>query len=266
MLSTPLFAQDGFLTMLGIIVVIVLITFFGFLGLVLKYYKRCPSNRILVIYGKTGSGQAAICIHGGAGFVLPLLQDYAWLSLEPMQIEIPLQGVLSSERIRVNVPSVVTVAVGTTPELMQAAAIRLLGLSFPEIKKQVSEIILGEFRQVIGTLKIEQLNQHRDKLVTHIRSAVERELGRIGMVLINVAIAEVTDESGYILAIEQRATANAVRAAKEAAAQAQQRAQLEVDFGGSVPGLVAQLLEEGKLGEEDRREIRRLLEVAGQGQ
>ena len=102
---------------------------FSLVMLLAKHYKRCPSNRVLVIYGKSGRGhEAATCIHGGAKFVMPLIQDYAWLSLEPMQIEIPLRGALSMENIRVNVPSVFTVAIGTTPELMQNAAIRLLGL------------------------------------------------------------------------------------------------------------------------------------------
>ena len=89
------------------------IVFIAFVSLFSSRYKRCPSNRILVIYGKAGRGEAAKCIHGGAKFVVPLIQDYAYLSLEPIQIEIPLRGALSIENIRVNVPSVFTVAVGT---------------------------------------------------------------------------------------------------------------------------------------------------------
>src|SRR6201982_1976076 len=70
-------------------------------------YKRCPSNRILVIYGKmTGSPTGTRCVHGGARLVLPLVQDYAYLNLEPIQIDISLKGALSMENIRVNVPSV----------------------------------------------------------------------------------------------------------------------------------------------------------------
>lgn len=60
----------------------------GFVILVVKRYKRCPSNRVLVIFGKVASGQSARCLHGGGAFVWPLIQDYAFLSLDPMQIEI----------------------------------------------------------------------------------------------------------------------------------------------------------------------------------
>ena len=76
---------------IGLIVLLLL----GLFILFLKCYKRCPSNRILVIYGKTEQGKSAVCIAGGARFVKPFIQDYAWLSLEPMQIEVPLRGALS---------------------------------------------------------------------------------------------------------------------------------------------------------------------------
>ena len=86
---------------------------FGFIVFLAKRYKRCPSNRILVIYGKVRQGESARCLHGGGAFVWPLIQDYDYLYLDPMQIEIPLRGALSMENIRVSVPSVFTVAIGT---------------------------------------------------------------------------------------------------------------------------------------------------------
>ncbi|MBN1853941.1 MAG: flotillin family protein [Pirellulales bacterium] len=195
----------------------VLLAMLGFtvLMLVVKNYQRCPSNRILVIYGKAGGGHdAARCIHGGAMFVWPLFQDYAWLSLEPMQIEIPLRGALSMENIRVNVPSVFTVAIGTTPELMQNAAIRLLGLGNKEIQKQAEDMIFGQLRQVIASMQIEDINRDRDKFLEAVQKSLEPELCKIGLVLINVNITDITDESGYIEAIGQKAASQAVQKAR----------------------------------------------------
>src|SRR5436309_6631651 len=150
--------SPGLMTMLGITAMFVAIVFFGIILLVLKQYKRCPSNRVLVIYGgRIGKGGAAKTIHGGSAFVIPLIQDYAYLSLEPIQIEVPLRGALSAENIRVNVPSVFTVAVDTRPELMQNAAIRLLGQNVVQIKKQAEEIIFGQLRQVIASMTIDQI-------------------------------------------------------------------------------------------------------------
>ncbi|MCA9124318.1 MAG: flotillin family protein, partial [Planctomycetales bacterium] len=176
-----------------------------------KFYRRCPSNRVLVIYGRTGKGKASRTIHGGASFVVPLIQDYAYLSLEPIQIEVPLRGALSAENIRVNVPSVFTVAIDTKPDVMQNAAIRLLGLSVGEIRKQAEEIIFGQLRQVIASMGIEEINRDRDTFLQHIQTSLEPELSKIGLQLINVNITDITDESGYIDAIGQKAASEAIQ-------------------------------------------------------
>ena len=195
---------------IGLIVILLL----GLFILFLKCYKRCPSNRILVIYGKTEQGKSAVCVAGGARFVKPFIQDFAWLSLEPMQIEVPLRGALSLENIRVNVPSVFTVAIGTTEDLMQNAAVRLLGLSFGEIKKQAEDIIFGQLRQVIASMPIEDINRDRDKFLEKIQHSLEPELRKIGLILINVNITDITDESGYIEAIGQKAASEAIQKAR----------------------------------------------------
>src|SRR5688500_9454053 len=195
----------------AVIAIFAALIFFSFVILLVKQFKRCPSNRVLVIYGRTGKGQASRTIHGGAAFVWPLIQDYAYLSLEPIQIEVPLRGALSSENIRVNVPSVFTVAIDTRPDVMQNAAVRLLGLSAPEVRKQAEEIILGQLRQVIATMGIEEINRDRDKFLQHIQHSLEPELAKIGLQLINVNITDITDESGYIDAIGQKAASLAIQ-------------------------------------------------------
>jgi flotillin len=200
---------------LAVTAMFVAILFFGMILLVLKQYKRCPSNRVLVIYGgRLGKSAAAKTIHGGSAFVIPLIQDYAYLSLEPVQIEVPLRGALSAENIRVNVPSVFTVAIDTKPEVMQNAAIRLLGLKQQEIRKQAEEMIFGQMRQVIASMGIEEINRDRDKFLQHVQHSLEPELAKIGLQLINVNITDITDESGYIDAIGQKAASLAIQQAR----------------------------------------------------
>jgi flotillin len=217
MSSTLLFAQNqllGFSSTTIVAIVLVAMFVVSIAILFSSRYKRCPSNKVLVIYGRTGQGNASRPIHGGAKLVWPLIQDYAYLSLEPIQIEIPLRGALSIENIRVNVPSVFTVAIGTTPEVMQNAAIRLLGLNTTAIEKQAEEIIFGQLRQVIASMRIEDINRDRDTFLEHIQSSLEPELKKIGLVLINVNITDITDESGYIDAIGQKAASQAIQQAR----------------------------------------------------
>jgi flotillin len=193
-------------------VVVVLMMIVGFIK---STIRRCSSNQVLVVYGAfTGTGRAAKTIHGGTAIVLPLLQDYRYLSLEPIQIEIPLRAALSMENIRVNVPSVFTVAIGTQPDVMTNAAIRLLDLTVQDIRKQAEEIIFGQLRQVIASMKIEDINRDRDTFLEHIQNSVEPELKKIGLVLINVNITDIQDESGYIDAIGQKAASQAIQQAR----------------------------------------------------
>ena len=195
-------------------IVVLALVLVGILRFLTTRYKRCPSNRILVIYGRVGGGNTARCVHGGAKFVWPLFQDYSYLSLEPIQIEIPLRGALSIENIRVNVPSVFTVAIGTSPDVMQNAAIRLLGLNGTAIREQAEEIIFGQLRQVIASMSIESINRDRDTFLEHVQKSLEPELKKIGLVLINVNITDITDESGYIDAIGQKAASQAIQEAR----------------------------------------------------
>jgi len=204
------------------------IILFSFILLLARRYKRCPSNRILVIYGKTSGGNAARCIHGGAAFVIPLIQEHAYLSLEPIKIDIPLKGALSIENIRVNVPSVFTVAIGTDTETMQNAAIRLLGLRTEDVSQQAGDIIFGQLRQVIASMRIEDINRDREKFLQSIQNSLEPELKKIGLVLINVNITDITDESGYIEAIGRKAAAQAVQQALIDVAEQEKQGQIGV--------------------------------------
>lgn len=206
---------------LGVLGAAVLIVLFAII-FIIKQYKRCPSNRILVVFGKVGGGQASRCYHGGGKFIIPLIQDYAFLNLEPLVIDIPLEGALSLNNIRVAVPATFTVGVSTDPVLMNNAAERLLPLNFNQIRELAQDIILGQLRLVIATLTIEEINKDREKFMKLINENVGQEINKIGLDLINVNIRDITDESGYIQAIGKRAAAEAIQRAKVEVAQQEQ--------------------------------------------
>ena len=200
-------------SMLFIILVLGAITFAA------SRYKRCPSNKVIVVYGKVQGSGTAKCVHGGGVFVWPLIQDYSMLSLEPMTTDIDLKGALSKGNIRVAVPSTFTFAISTNPKIMQNAAERLLNSNKQTIISMASDIILGQLRLVIATLSIEEINQDREKFLEQININVDAELNKLGLSVINVNIRDITDESGYIDAIGKRAAAEAINKAKVEVAQ-----------------------------------------------
>lgn len=185
----------------------------------IRRYKRCPSDRILVVYGKVGTGNSAKCIHGGAAFIWPVIQNYEFLDLTPISIEVDLTNALSKQNIRVNVPSRFTIGVSTEPGVMQNAAERLLGLGMPEVQELAKEIIFGQLRLVVASMDIEEINSDRDKFLTNISQSVESELKKVGLKLINVNITDIVDESGYIEALGKEAAAHAINAARKSVAE-----------------------------------------------
>ena len=206
------------------IILIVVVVAFVTLAAILKRYRRCPSDKILVIYGKTGRNAAgsissARCIHGGAAFIWPVFQDYAFLDLKPISIECNLTNALSKQNIRVDVPCRFTVGISTEPDVMTNAAERLLGLSIDSIQNIATDILFGQLRLVIATMDIEEINADRDKFLAAVSQNVEAELRKIGLKLINVNVTDIRDESGYIDALGKEAAAKAINDAKKSVAE-----------------------------------------------
>jgi len=205
------------------LVIILLVVMTTFLVL-LSRYRKCPSDKIMVIYGKVGSNKdgtmrSARCIHGGASFIWPVIQAYEYLDLTPISISVDLKNALSRQNIRIDVPSRFTVGISTEQGVMQNAAERLLGLKLPEIQELAKDIIFGQLRLVIATMDIEEINTDRDKFLANVTANVEAELKKIGLRLINVNVTDINDESGYIQALGKEAAAKAVNDAKKSVAE-----------------------------------------------
>ena len=199
----------GTIMIFAIVLVLVAMTIFF-----AQRYKRCPPDKIMVVYGRTSGGRASRTIHGGATLVWPLIQDYSFLSLTPITINIDLRNALSMQNIRINVPSTFTVGISTEKAIMANAAERLLQLSPQQIEEMAKEIIFGQLRLTVASLTIEQINQDRDTFLEMTRTNVDTELQKIGIYLINVNLVDITDESDYIESIGKKAASTAVENAR----------------------------------------------------
>ncbi|HIF46541.1 MAG TPA: flotillin family protein [Candidatus Poseidoniales archaeon] len=200
---------------------IAIVAIFGLVGMVLSFvlfysmrFKLAPSDKILVVYGRVGEGKAAQCLHGGGKLIIPLIQNYAYLDLKPMTININLTNALSLQNIRINVPSTFTIGISIDPAIMQNAAERMLGLHINQIEEMASEIIFGQLRLTVASLTIEEINSDRERFLEQIRTNVDQELNKVGLYLINVNITDITDEADYIASIGKKAAAIAVNKAK----------------------------------------------------
>ena len=210
---------------LGLAVAVVL----GGLALMLvNRYVRCPANKILVISGRVGGEGAARCISGGGTLVWPVIQEYAFLDLDPLRIDVKLPDALSLENIRISVPSVFTVAIGIEETVRQNAAIRLLNLTHPQVEATARDIIIGQLRAVIATMSIDQINRDREAFLQRVQHQLEPELLKVGLTLLNVNIQDLRDESGYLEALGKQAAAQAIQKARGDVAEQEKQGAIRV--------------------------------------
>lgn len=202
------------------IVFIVALAILSVVFIFARGYKKVANDELLVVYGRGGNKKSEEEIKnsktcsGGGIFVVPFFQDFKKISLKPMSVDIDLKSSLTKNSIRINVPSQFTVAIDTTDApTLQNAITRILTMTEDEIRKQVEDIVLGQFRDVINTMDINEINQDRDGFVLKINKSVETELKKIGLIILNFNIKDITDEGGYIEALGKREMTSAMEKA-----------------------------------------------------
>ena len=186
------------LSTLLIVAGLVLLVILTFVGLMTRYKKAMP-NMVLIVYGKLFKKESGPqCYVSGAKFVLPIVQGYSYMSMEPLSISCGLNNVLDKNNIRVNVQSEITVAISSEPGVMKNAATRLLGMKEPEVVELLKSVIYGQLRLIISQLSVEELVSSRDKFLGECETNLSNELVKLGYALINVNISEIGDEAKII--------------------------------------------------------------------
>lgn len=198
------------LIMVAILVAVIILSFIG----ILSRYRKCKSDEVLVVYGKTAGEKSARLYHGGASFVWPIIQGYEFLSMKPLQLDCKLTGALSAQNIRVDVPTTITVAISTDPEVMQNAAERLLGLQPEDKQNLITDVVYGQMRLVIADMTIEELNSDRDKFLSKVRDNIDTELRKFGLYLMNINISDIRDAANYIVNLGKEAESKALNEAQ----------------------------------------------------
>ena len=175
----------------SILIVSCLVIVLGTLLFWVQRYKRCPSDKILVIYGKTGGARSSLCIHGGACFVWPVLQSYQWLDLSPIPIDLGEKEFSLNEKDRVKIVSKLIAAISTETGIMENAAERLLGLKVDSIRDLTLEITEGCMRSAVKELGAEAIQSDPDSLVDRLGERLDSVLKEIGLKVINLDVKKI---------------------------------------------------------------------------
>ena len=170
--------------MMLILVVSMAVIMLGMIIFFFSRYKKCPADKILVIYGKTGKGRSSKCMHGGAAFIWPVIQAYELLDLTPIRLEINAKHKLT-DRSTIKPPVKCTVGISTDSGVMGNAAECLSRLDSEEITNLAKDIIESSINHVVDRTESISNNSNKVAFNEAIEDRVQKELSVIGLRVIS---------------------------------------------------------------------------------
>ncbi|MBK8206615.1 MAG: flotillin family protein [Planctomycetes bacterium] len=162
--------------------------------LLAKSYRRCPPNRMLVVYGQ-GVPNGSKCIRGGGVLVWPIIQDCAELSLEPIKVPIVVERISTHGNDAVEVNAVVTVAIGQGERMSANAAERLIGLDERAIETMVRDILVGNLRRTVAMRELAEVKGESEKLSAQATEDAAPEVGKVGLEILGYRIDRVVEKA-----------------------------------------------------------------------
>ncbi len=203
---------------------------------VIGIIKMCliivPPNTVAVITGRarpTDSGTTIgyRVVRGGRAFRVPLLESVAYMDLRTFSIPVNVQNTFAKGGIPINVQAQANVKIASIPEAVFGNAVeRFLGVHPNEIAKQAQETLTGNLRGVLASLSPEEANEDRTKFEQSLAEEATRDLNKLGLQLDTLKIQQIADEAGYLLAFGRMRTAEVLRNAEIAEANARAETKL----------------------------------------
>lgn len=174
-----------------IIVAIVLIALFVSAG-----YVKAPPDTALIISGLRKKPKILI---GKAGFKVPFFERVDRLSLKLIPLDIKTgDAVPTADCINIYVDSAVNVKVSPDSESINIAAQNFLNKTIDDIGKIVGEVLEGNIREIICTMRLRELIGDRKTFVEKVSENVIPDLKRMGIELVSFNVQRFSDANHVI--------------------------------------------------------------------
>lgn len=127
-------------------------------------YKVCPADRVMVITGPGGRR----FVSGGSAFIIPFIMRVDWLSLGAVQSLLRTDTPIpTKDAILIDVNAVANFQIasetmtvdenGKQVKALENAAKNYLNQSKERMEKDVTQVLLGKLREVIGKTELKEL-------------------------------------------------------------------------------------------------------------
>lgn len=181
-------------------------------------YVKAPPNRAFIISGWRKEPKILI---GRAGIKFPFLERKDTLLLKQISIDIKTNGYVPTlDFIGVDIDAVAKVRVKTDPEGIKIAMKNFLNMDEKSIMAALTDSLQGNMREIIGTVKLKELNTDRKKFGDEVQEKAQKDMNALGIEIISCNIQKIEDEKGLIIALGQDNMSQIQKDASIAKAQA----------------------------------------------
>lgn len=200
------------LTILTSILIIALI------AVIASGYVKAPPDKAFIISGWKKEPKILI---GRAGIKFPFLERKDTLMLKQISIDIKTNGYVPTlDFIGVDIDAVAKVRVKTDPEGIKIAMKNFLNMDEKSIVCALTDSLQGNMREIIGTVKLKELNTDRKKFGDEVQEKAQKDMNALGIEIISCNIQKIEDEKGLIIALGQDNMSQIQKDASIAKAQA----------------------------------------------
>jgi flotillin len=179
----------------------------------------CAPSEVLIFSGRRwtladGRVVGFRCVRGGRAMRMPLIEVVDRMQLTNMAIELSVQNAFSRGGVPLNVVAVANIKIPSEEPLLHNALERFLGCTRQQIIFVAKDTLEGNLRGVIAELSPEEINQKKDMFQQKLIDEAHRDLQRLGLVLDNLQIQNITDEVGYLTSVGRVRGAQVVKNGK----------------------------------------------------
>lgn len=165
------------------------------IGLCCMGYVSARPNQAIII---TGLGRQRTLI-GKAGFMIPFLEKKSYLDIEQFNVDVVTSDFVPTlDFINVKADAVVKAKIGTTPDMLAAAAQNFLGWKTKDISNSVRDVLEGNLREIIGKMDLRSMVNDRQKFAEQVQDNAAPDLAKMGLQIIAFTVQSFTDNSDAI--------------------------------------------------------------------
>ncbi len=192
----------------------------------------CPPSEVLIFSGRPRKLHSTAgpndrtevgfrIVRGGRAIRIPLIETVDRMTLTNMAIELSVTNAFSRGGIPLKVHAVANIKIPSEEPLLHNAIERFLGYPREGIMRVAKDTLEGNLRGVIAELTPEEINQQKTIFQQKLIEEADKDLQRLGLVLDNLQIQNISDDVGYLASVGRVRGATANRNAKIAEVKAE---------------------------------------------